>query len=698
MTDKMCLTPSQQEAISEIHNNLQIIACAGSGKTEVITRRIANILKNDPSVTPSNIVAFTFTEKAAESMKSRIGKAVGDAYDIDEMYIGTIHSFCYQLLSRAVPEYSKVRILDTVKNHLFVSRYHSDCGLDDLDLTTFPGDICLFLSCIEKMIDDYEHRETWEPLHEIVLEKYRDCLYDHGYIDFSLLIHEAIQKIMDDPNAKEEIQRIRYLVVDEYQDVDDLQEKLISLIAEEGANICVVGDDDQTIYQFRGSNADNMIGFSKRYPNVHQVRLEANFRCAKEIVEIADTVIRNNYNRLSKAMFAGNTSLKGCVEAKRYEDQEAEYEGIGEKIRELSKNGVPYSEMAILVRKGKYIGQISAVLKSMGIPCKTDSADNFFKEEYFVKLTETLKLLIDLDKMELYELWQDLTDNSHFNQGYRYLRGSIRGRSSIGLAGILQEFCRLIGFLDNTSYEYQQRQDAVDGICLILNDYDQIYWDWQLSGKIEGALRFLEKRAAEEYKYHSFRSSVPEEDAVQIMTVHKSKGLEFHTVFLPELETKEFPVSKMGGKQYWHVLRGTFEENKDHYATDIEDERKLFYVAVTRAKQNLFLSYCLQKQPISDFVREAASAHSLSINRDDLTYCPEKKPRKISGKRGCGRNGSSGGESAEYWEAVKRARRELYDYYGTAAHFFPAARADLMRVKDMGPEEILEEARKNNLI
>ena len=323
MAEKMSLTPEQKEAISEIDRNLQIIACAGSGKTEVITRRIANILQSKPGIKPENIVAFTFTEKAAESMKKRITKALGNdsTYNIEKMYIGTIHGFCYHLLNKYTEQFREYKVLDSVKSHLFVARYCNECGMSDLNLEPYPRNVNLFLQCIDKMIDDYDNADTWTQEQREVLNKYIGCLYSHNYIDFALMIFETLQQIESNPDMKDYLSRIKYLVVDEYQDVNDLQEKLILRIAETGANICVVGDDDQTIYQFRGSNANNMISFSERYVDVHQVRLEKNFRCAPGIVDVADCVIGHNDRRIAKKMVSGATELQANIEAKRCLDK-----------------------------------------------------------------------------------------------------------------------------------------------------------------------------------------------------------------------------------------------------------------------------------------------------------------------------------------------------------------------------------------
>ena len=675
------LTPEQKEAISELDHNLQIIACAGSGKTEVITRRIANILQSKPDIKPENIVAFTFTVKAAESMKSRIAEALGDesSNSVGKMYIGTIHGFCHDILKKCTDQFKDYKILDTVKSHLFIARYCAECGMSDLSLDLCPRNVSLFLECIDKMIDDYDNADAWTQEQRDVLNKYMECLYSHNYIDFALMIFETLRQIESNTEVKEFLSQIKYLVVDEYQDVNDLQEKLIHSIAECGANICVVGDDDQTIYQFRGSNADNMILFSKRYSGVHQVRLQKNFRCAPGIVDVADCVIRHNDRRIVKKMVSGVKELNSTIEAKRFSNKEEQFDKIAQQIIELHNTGIPYNEMAILVRKGKVINPLSSALDQAGIPFEADSAVHFFSGNYFKRFVATLQILSVIDnKAKLYECWQDLAERSAFNAGFKFLRSCSRG-GNLPLSKIIQGFCEKIGFLDENEVDFEIRKINLDGIKKILDDYDEIYGDWQFSARIKGVLKFLGTQAADEYKYYSFEPKNPNTDAVQIMTVHKSKGLEFHTVFLPELTKREFPVSNFGGKKYYHVLGGVFEETKNRYQSDLEDERKLFYVAVTRAKQNLYMTYELSAQPVSCFVRESAESPFMNVDKKDLLYDPVKQRQ-------------------EYWELVKYARHELYEYYGSGARYYPAMHLMLNEIKNMTPEQILNEASRKKLI
>lgn len=707
MSESKSLTPAQEAAIAEINSNLQIIACAGSGKTEVIARRIANILESKENILPESIVAFTFTEKAAENMKVRIAKALGKHQTeiTEKMYIGTIHGFCYALLKNFAEDFRDFRILDTVKSHHFITRYYKDCGMSDLGLELHPRNVILFLQCVDKMIDAFDESELWAENQKAAFEKYRKCLFSHRYIDFSFLIFEALQQIRSKPDVKKALSNIRYLIVDEYQDVNDLQEKVISEIANAGANICVVGDDDQAIYQFRGSNAENMISFSKRYPHVKQVRLETNFRCSHRIVDIADTVISHNENRLDKKMQAGKRSEKSCTEAIRYNSQSEEFAGIAHKIRELHHSGIPYGEISILVRKGKIIAPITTALDSFEIPYETDSAEKFFSGSYFSRFATTLQLLVDIDKSKLHDCWHDIVESTLLTKGFKYLRSCARnGRMT--LREILEGFCEQITFIDDSIEDCEERKENLAGITKILDDYDEIYGDWQLSARITGVLRFLAYQAEEEYKYHSFTLKDFSNDMVQIMTVHKAKGLEFHTVFLPELMMREFPASNVGGKKYWHVLGGIFEENKSKYQGDLEDERKLFYVAVTRARQNLFMTYELSEQPISCFVTEAAASQVLKINRADLTYT-QTNDSDITQNDYMDENPiSSSGEQRkaeqkarqQYWNTVRYAKRQLYNYYGTACHYFPGAHGDLERLRTLSPDEILRLAATNGLI
>lgn len=703
------LTAEQTQAVEETGRNLQIIACAGSGKTEVIARRIAHILEEKPELPASAIVAFTFTNKAADSLRERIIRTAAPSRknEISQMYIGTIHGYCHYLLKNYAPGFANIKVLDTVKQHHFIRRYHKSCGMDALGLSFCSIHVDVFVQCVEKMIDNYDSRDTWPKEQQDALEQYISCLRQHGYVDFPLLVFEALRQISESRTCAEAVTRVRYLVVDEYQDVDDMQEKLIGCFAAAGTNLCVVGDDDQTIYQFRGGNADNMITFANRYPNVRQIRLETNFRCAQGVVDIADTVIHNNLHRLPKKMKAAPSNPAGpTIQAMRFPSPAEQFSGLAQEIKKVHDSGVPWSQIAVLTRKGKTAARVTWALESAGIPVCGDSAERLFEEVHFKRLQNTLRNMATLDRVTLYSCWEDLVDQERFVAAFKGLRSATRGGAH-RLSSIVCDFCANLDFLDEATEDFAIRKTCVDGICTMLDDFDEIYGDWQLSARIDGFLKFLETRAAEEYKYHNFAPVNETDDAVQVMTVHKAKGLEFQCVFLPNLMEKEFPVGNYGGKKYWHVLGGTFAADRNRYQGGVEDERKLFYVAVTRAKEMLYLTYELSKHPVSPFVAEAAKSNYLQIDTADLLYDPN--PRGGTSVR----EEDMLWETEEreetdweverqarqaYWAAVKQAKAKLYDFYGTAAHFNPGAFGDLSSIRSMSPEQILQKAKENGLI
>ena len=522
----MNLTEEQIAAVNEIGKHLQIIACAGSGKTEVIVRRIVNILEKRADIHPEQIVAFTFTEKAADSMKNRVRQTLSESEVVigDDMYIGTIHGFCYHILKKLNGHFEDFKILDTVKSHLFVERYYDKCGMSELGLQPYPRNVQLFLECIGKMVDNHDNCGQWEDVNRSVFEKYRTFLYEHKYLDFALLVYETVQQIKNNRALKNYLSSIKYLIVDEYQDIDDMQEKLIHLFAVYGANICIVGDDDQTIYQFRGSNAENMIHFSSRYQDVVRVQLEKNFRCADKIVDVAASVISGNKNRLKKQMVSKALGAEtSCVEARRFESSDDEYIKIAEQISILHRKGIPYSEVAVLVRKGKYINPICAELERHGIPCDSDSAEYFFCGAYFKRFADTIQILVDMDKAKLYECWEGMVERHRFNKGFRYLQRARRGGNGLPilLSVLFKGFLDEIGFMQCGSEDRQEREDAANGFLTILSDYEEIYQDQQYSARISGLMRFLTTRAMDEYKYHNFRTNEDGTEAVQVMTVHK---------------------------------------------------------------------------------------------------------------------------------------------------------------------------------
>lgn len=351
------LSEVQMEAVKTIDEDLEIIACAGAGKTGVVTRRIVNILVSKPEILPENIVAFTFTKRAAEELKSRIydyGKAVlGHTRGFAHMYVGTIHGFCIKMLQENIPEFQKFNVMDEIHTKLFVERFYEECGMQDLDMRKYT-ETSLFVSVMGILNENWFEKDKWDTKTQLAFEKYQNKLYEEKKFDYSLILREMIHQLETNEKFAEIIRgKVKYLTVDEYQDTNPVQEKLIRMLKDFGANICVVGDDDQTIYQFRGSDTKNILTFKERYNIQKYLFLDTDYRSTKGIVDVARQVILYNDNRLAKTMQSGCLVQYdiGDIAYAEYKESEEEFDFIANRIVKLHSVGVPYSEMAVLLRK-----------------------------------------------------------------------------------------------------------------------------------------------------------------------------------------------------------------------------------------------------------------------------------------------------------------------------------------------------------
>ena len=349
----MPLTEVQLEAAGYRDGNLQLIACAGSGKTEVVARQIAGLLSpidaGGAGFLPQNIVAFTFTEKAASELRQRtlerclevMPELVGGA----EMYIGTIHGFCLELLRSEVPRFLKYDVLNETQQTLFVDRASARSGLTAT--STLQGrqlrryvDTRVYIGALdllrEAQVDQAALRQA-----SIAegLDAYCALLHEKGYLDYSSILQEAVRALAGDQALRQRFaERLRVVIVDEYQDVNPIQERLIGELHGLGAAVRVVGDDDQTIYQWRGSDARNILTFEDRYA-AHSIRLEDNFRSSLGITDVARLVIEKNPVRLQKTMRSAEQQdyEPGDIVALQFSSPEEEAEYIARTCRELHR-------------------------------------------------------------------------------------------------------------------------------------------------------------------------------------------------------------------------------------------------------------------------------------------------------------------------------------------------------------------------
>jgi DNA helicase-2/ATP-dependent DNA helicase PcrA len=399
----MKFTQSQQRAIGFGAGNLQLIACAGSGKTEVVARRVVHLLTpgRPGSLIPANIIAFTFTDKAAAELKERIftrtREELGEVSGMAEMFVGTIHAYCLELLKSEAPKYLKYEVLNEVQQGLFVDRHSKQSGLTvSTDLAGAPlkryRDTDLYIRALSILREAELENSNLDGCSILEgLEAYQELMDESSYLDSSSILDTAVEVLTNDDDLRERLaERVKYVIVDEYQDVNPVQEAIVWSLHEIGARICVIGDDDQTIYQWRGSDVANILTFEKRYPSVEQIPLEENFRSSDGIVETARAFIEQNTARLKKAMkpTGAQATEPGDIVALSFAgpDEEAKYiaaaiqtlRGVAFKEGEIER-GLSWSDMAVLLRSVKANAEpITATLQAVGIPFVVTGMTNLF--------------------------------------------------------------------------------------------------------------------------------------------------------------------------------------------------------------------------------------------------------------------------------------------------------------------------------
>jgi DNA helicase-2/ATP-dependent DNA helicase PcrA len=394
-------TEAQRRAIATLDDPLLIIACAGSGKTQVISQRIVAILQR-PGVEPRNIVAFTFTEKAAAELKDRtltlIADQLGEVYGLADMYIGTMHGFARAVLQDMVPVTFKYSILDEIQGRLFADRNYRKSGMATAQVVSNGSsrpvkryvESRLYLQVMGLLREeDIGVGHVPDSLDE-ALGLYRDLIHKHHFFDYPELLRTAVDMLELEPDddmagalVRHVRDTVRYVVVDEYQDTNYIQERIIRALCRFGANLCVVGDDDQTIYQWRGSTVDNIQEFTDRHKGVVSVNLDDNFRSSPAVVSLAKSVVESLVpERLPKNMSAAGHQVfeRGDLLALDFADPAEEATWICDRILELRgaafhdttgspARGLSWSDMAVLFRSvSKDADPLVTELKRLGIP------------------------------------------------------------------------------------------------------------------------------------------------------------------------------------------------------------------------------------------------------------------------------------------------------------------------------------------
>ena len=625
---KSNLTEEQYDAVIDENKNILCLACAGSGKSRTLAYKIAYLVSQ--GVNPDSIVAFTFTEKAAESIKRRVAEALHkfgfpENY-IGAMFIGTIDSFCQKLLGNINASYRQYDILDANGLILFVmSRYWK------LGLATGSG----YFSRIQNLTSAwqtinneniaYESIATSDPALYNSLLRLKETLEHDGYMDFSHAIRLAVEelnKITDKEGT--DIEKYQYLFVDEYQDINPIQEAFIKSFSRFLNSLFVVGDDDQAIYGWRGANVQNILTFEDRYEDVSIHKLLVNFRSTKAIVETANSFVQTNlnYERLAKDISSHSDGNIQDMRKLWFESREDEARWIAERIQSLvgttyieynpdgtekSRRGLTYSDFAILLRgirtrngENRDIQFVNA-LKKLGIPVKTTGEGGIFDRPYAQSVLDTMELLRDSnntrEKAELHFNNSVLpafpfADKSKYFAVLQKWHQQIHAPRTEGARRKVYPQQFLHDLLDAFMIRNMDDEIALRDMGLfskIILDVEQTYISIDDAWRYREMLNYFQQIARNSYELEPI-DYITRDNAVNISTIHKVKGLEFPVVFVADLVSLRFPgrSSTYNGIIPKALMKDAIARGA--YGNRVEDEARLFYTAITRAERVLYLT------------------------------------------------------------------------------------------------------------
>ncbi|NLY11361.1 MAG: DNA helicase PcrA [Firmicutes bacterium] len=606
------LNPVQRRAVEHVEGPLLIIAGAGSGKTRVLTYRIAHLLKFH-QVQPYKILAVTFTNKAAREMKERVSKVVG--FRGEQVWVNTFHSTCVQILRQYADRLGYKRnfqIFDSVDQQAVIK----DC-LKDLNMDPKKFDPRAILGSISKAKNElitYEQYneeaiDFWEQMVAKVYEKYQKKLFQNNAFDFDDLIMATVTLFQQNPDVLERFQdRFQFIMVDEYQDTNHAQYVLINLLAQKYRNLCVVGDEDQSIYSFRGADIRNILDFEKDYPEATVIKLEQNYRSTKKIIAAANSVIKNNLERKAKLLFTENEEGES-IGFFRANDEKHEAAFVANVISNgVREKGYDYEDFTILYRTHAQSRVLEEEFIRRGIPYKIVSGLRFYERKEIKDLLAYLRLIYNsaddyslsriinvpkrgiglttLTKLESYAQEKEISlfeaileaqkvptftkRNVTLLEEFKDLILQLRKTGeTVNLTEFAEAILRKTGYLEEL-----EKENSLESEGRIENLREFLSLTQQFSGSEgEAGIGVL----GEFLEHVALISDVDnyDEDAnvVNLMTLHSAKGLEFPVVFLVGLEDGIFPHS-----------RSLFEPGQ------LEEERRLAYVGITRARRNLFLT------------------------------------------------------------------------------------------------------------
>jgi len=647
-------------AVRHRGSHLQIIAAAGSGKTEVVSQRVVSLLAD--GVPAASIVAFTFTERAAAELKERIAVRVEERLgretldQVGGLFVGTIHAYCFRLLQEHVPRYETYDVLDENQLNAFVAREANQLGVKVLDSRKrLFASITAFLQgldVIENELLDIE--DVPDPLAGIVTD-YLARLERYRLLSYGQQIVRAVAELERAEVQASVHETLRHLIVDEYQDINRAQERLIELLTGPAVELCVVGDDDQAIYQWRGSDVTNIVEFADRYPGVTTFSIEKNRRSRPEIISSANHFAKSIPDRLAKSMKPDRPNPTGgsavATWAVEYELDEAGY--IADTIITLNEGGLPYRDIAVLVRSRAAYAKLLDAFGMVDIPVQPGGRTGLFDQPEAKILGRTIVWLAGIQWRETYGSGENVTEADLLREyttrfgleapQKRRLRSALRqwktaANDESRNADLIREYYELLDILDVRELDLSDPLQANQMGTLarfseLLADYETVRRRSRVDADNAGEQVGGQGRGGWYYKNLAFHilnyaqgsyegfdgESDALFDAVDLTTVHRAKGLEWPVVFVPSLTKGRFPSTFAGREQAWPLPRTLFDAAR--YEGGDAEERRLFYVAMTRARDWVSLSrhdrVNVNKSPASPYWSEVAAKVGES-DPDDL--------------------------------------------------------------------------------
>ena len=615
-------------AVKHRGSHLQIIASAGSGKTEVVSQRVADLLVGGTPATA--IVAFTFTERAAAELRDRISERVSERLGqggldrLGGLFVGTIHAYCFRLLQTHVPHYETYDVLDDHQLTAFLAREATRLNLKALDpANRLFAAIASFLASLDVVENELLDPVAMPDAFKTVLTGFLDALERYRLLTFGQQIVRAVRELEREEVRASVLSQLRHLIVDEYQDVNPAQERLIGLLAGPQVEVCVVGDDDQAIYQWRGSNVANIVSFAQRYPGVATFEITANRRSRPGIVAAANAFAATIPNRLAKSMVAVRDPSAGADLAVWHADDEGREAGwIAELVLDLADNGVAFRDIAVLVRTRAAYRRLVDTFATFDIPVQPGGRTGLFDQPEARVLGRTFAWMTSIQWREQFGPGADVgeedllgeyvdafgLDPAARNRVRAFLR---QWRDAVPrthrTADLVGELYDLLGHLGVRTWDLANRLSVnrlgtLARFSALLADYESVRRrarpdadtpGEQVGGQDRGTWYYanlaihIVNYARGAYEGFDGESDF-EMDAVDLTTVHRAKGLEWPAVFLPSVTANRFPTTKAGQPQTWLVPRESFAAAR--YEGSDADERRLFYVAATRARDWLSVS------------------------------------------------------------------------------------------------------------